>query len=702
MGYPLDVALRYLGSKKRAFISVGTSFAILGVTLGVAALATVMSVTGGFQAQFREKVLGVNAHVLVLKYSTDFREYRSIMEQVAKVPGVVGTAPFSINPMMLTHGDATATGVLLKGVDPEKSLGVGAPPGTKPVLILPQQIVGCQDVYAREGVAAAIACGQSKLTELRLANAKPAERRVNDGRLPTFDDIDPRDGGALEEPERDDAGRNVKLIRALEEDIQRREQEKDAGSADKKVRVEPGPTEAPAAPRDEPATADAGPPPQGDIEPDGGYRSKLPDDDAVLPTDVDPDPCANPTKVRELPGIVVGVSLAKTLNLVLGDCVTVTSPTIGYSFSGGALKPPVARRYRVIAMFEAGFDQYDSKLVYTDLYEAQLFYDQGDTVTGVEAIVDDIDKAPAISKYLAEMLGNGLYHTMDWEELNHGLFTALKIQQIGMSVVLALIILVAAFTVVATLIMVVLDKKREIAAMKAMGATNGAILRIFLYQGAIIGFVGDALGLLLGLLVCKLILVYGFPLDPKVYFISRLPVQVRPLEFLITGQVALAICLEATILPSLYAADLSPVEGFRDEAGTSEGERRMGWLLSGWFFFLHAVGVAIAVFIAIQFESGVPFEPRQRWVLASVGLASVAGAVCSLGLRLSKRWGAVGFLVLHALVLPALAVEVSAIYARRASLAPWVLALASALVLLLLVYDVLIAVAMARRWRHLE
>src|SRR5580698_9813219 len=165
MGYPIDVALRYLGSKKRAFISVGTAFAILGVTLGVAALATVMSVTGGIQAKFREKVLGVNAHVLVLKASTDFREYRSIMEQVEKVPGVVGTAPFSINPMMLTHGDATATGVLLKGVDPETSLGIppagktaaSLPAGARPVLLLPQQIVGCEDVLADKGVDAATA-----------------------------------------------------------------------------------------------------------------------------------------------------------------------------------------------------------------------------------------------------------------------------------------------------------------------------------------------------------------------------------------------------------------------------------------------------------------------------------------------------------------------------------------------------------------
>jgi lipoprotein-releasing system permease protein len=556
MGYPIDVALRYLGSKKRAFISVGTAFAVLGVTLGVAALATVMSVTGGFQAQFREKVLGVNAHVLVLKYSTDFREYRTIMDQVSNLPGVEGTAPFSINPMMLTHGDATATGVLLKGVDPAKSLGVGAPPGTKPVLLLPQQIVGCENVAGKEGVAAAIACGQSKLVGLRLPDAKPAPRKVNDGRSNTFDDIEPLDAGTAPDEE-DDAGRNLKLIHILEDDIRRRDAEKDAGVAPAPA---PPPEEA-----HEDAAADAGPAPVGKIEPAGGYKSVLPDDDAVLPSDVDPDPCANPSKVSQLPGIVVGISLAKTLNLVLGDCVTVTSPTIGYSFSGGALKPPVARRYRVIALFTAGFDQYDSKLVYTDLYEAQLFYDQGDTVTGVEMIVDDIQKAPKLSKEIAQMLGNGLYHTMDWEELNHGLFTALLIQQIGMSVVLALIIVVAAFTVVATLIMVVLDKKKEIAVMKAMGATDQAILRIFLYQGGIIGLLGTSLGLLLGLIVCKALSVYQFPLDAKVYFISSLPVLMRPQEFILTGVVAILICLAATIVPSLYAAQLRPADGFREQ-----------------------------------------------------------------------------------------------------------------------------------------
>ncbi len=168
MGYPFDLARRYMGSKKRAFISVGTAFAILGVALGVAALATVMSVTGGFQAEFRDKVLGVNAHVLVLKYSTDFREYRTIMDQVAKVPGVIGVAPFSINPMMLTHGDATATGVLLKGVDPQLSLGVDAKPGAQAVLDLPNHIIS------------------GDLHGLRLPDAKPPDRKW--GSVPSIND----------------------------------------------------------------------------------------------------------------------------------------------------------------------------------------------------------------------------------------------------------------------------------------------------------------------------------------------------------------------------------------------------------------------------------------------------------------------------------------------------------------------------------
>jgi lipoprotein-releasing system permease protein len=301
----------------------------------------------------------------------------------------------------------------------------------------------------------------------------------------------------------------------------------------------------------------------GKIEPAGGFAVALPDED-VLPPDIDPDPCMSPAAVSRLPGIVVGVTLAKNLNAKLGDCLQVTSPTIGFVYARGAMHAPVAKQFRVTAIFEAGFDQYDTKLVYTDLYESQAFYDSGDSVTGVEMKVSDIDRARDVKALVDDKLANGVYHTLDWEELNHGLFTALRIQQILMSLVLALIIVVAAFTVIATLIMVVLDKKREIAVLKAMGARNGALLRTFLYQGGLIGAVGTAFGLLLGYVLCKVLTVYGLPLDPKVYFISRLPVLMRPSDFVWVGVFAILVCLVATVWPAQYAARLRPAEAFRE------------------------------------------------------------------------------------------------------------------------------------------
>jgi lipoprotein-releasing system permease protein len=546
MGYPLSLALRYLASKKRAFVSVGTAFAILGVTLGVAALAIVMSVTGGFQEQFRDKVLGVNAHVLVLKYSIDFREYREIMRKVENVKGVVGAAPFVINPMMVTHGDRTATGVLLKGVDPELM---------PRVLVLPKDL----SEGTLDGKVERPPPGESFLDEvtatrilagLRKPDAKPPERpsdlqrfdkEIEGLRVPSLDDA-----GA---PNVTEDGGRMTLMEAIAASIAK----DDLGDAGRQ-----------SPPRDVPLTAKVPPgSPLGDVTPQGGFKSQLPDDTAPLPDYVDPDPCKNPEVVAALPGVVVGKTLARQLEVGLGDCLQITSPTIGISFGASGGRPPIAKQFRVIAEFEAGFDQYDSKLVYTDLYEAQTFYEQGDSVTGIEMKVDDIDHARAIAREIDRLLANGIYHTMDWKELNHGLFTALFIQQLGMSFVLGLIVVVAAFTVVATLIMVVLDKKREIAVLKAIGAKDDAILRVFLYQGGIIGLLGTTAGLLLGLVCCKGLLAYGFPLDPKVYFISRLPVNVRPNEFILTGVLSITICLVATIFPALYAARLRPSDGLR-------------------------------------------------------------------------------------------------------------------------------------------
>lgn len=507
MGFALNLAFRYMRSRKRGFISVSTIFAILGVALGTAALVAVMSVTGGFRAEFQRKVLGVNSHVMILRAS--FRDYREVMEKVRRVPEVVGVAPFVLNPMMITHAGRTATGVLLKGVEPDK---VGS------VLDLPEQMV---------------AGSLEALGAPRPRSAAPTE-------LEALPSVPPAQPAAVAER------RAVELdpVRLGAPSVERRSA---AGT--------------PAPVRDGPPGLGAGDLPPGSIVPEGGYESELPSSD-VLPDDLDPDPCHGAGS--ELPGIVLGFALKQVLAAELGDCVQVTSPTVGYSLVGGELRPPVAKQFRVIGVFQAGFEQYDSKLVYTELREAQALYQEGDTVTGVEMKVVDVDRAREVAARIEAELGGKLYDVVDWMELNHGLFTALRIQQILMSLVLALIILVAAFTVIATLIMVVLDKKREIATIKAMGARDAQLLRAFLYQGLIIGVVGACSGLAFGYVVCGWILAYGFPLDPKVYFIDHLPVQMRPGEFLITGLFAILACLSATVWPALHAARLRPAEAFRE------------------------------------------------------------------------------------------------------------------------------------------
>jgi lipoprotein-releasing system permease protein len=200
-----------------------------------------------------------------------------------------------------------------------------------------------------------------------------------------------------------------------------------------------------------------------------------------------------------------------------------------------------------------------------DLYDAQIFQDQGDTVVGVEIRLHDIEKASDVAVRLERELGGGPFHTLDWKELNHNLFTALEVQKVILSIVFAVIILVAAFVVVATLIMIVLEKRREVAILKAMGAKDIAILLVFMVQGAAIGVVGTAIGLLLGGGVCAYLHVIRFPLDPKVYLIDHLPVRASLSEFLMTIAVALGICLTATLIPSYWAARLLPADGVRPQ-----------------------------------------------------------------------------------------------------------------------------------------
>lgn len=261
-----------------------------------------------------------------------------------------------------------------------------------------------------------------------------------------------------------------------------------------------------------------------------------------------------------LPGIVIGKELALNLGLHVGDDVNVVSPT-------GSIGPmgvtPKIKRFRVAGIFGSGMYEYDSGLVYISVEQAQEFFGMGDRVTGIEVKVKNPDTADLLGAAVQSELGFPFY-SRDWKELNRNLFSALQLEKYGMALILILIITVAAFNIVSTLFMVVLQKGREIAILKSMGATSGSIQRIFMLEGLIVGVVGATVGGILGLILCALLERYQFIELPKdVYYIDRLPVQTDPLLVTVIVLSAIAISLVATLYPSWRAAKMDPVEGIR-------------------------------------------------------------------------------------------------------------------------------------------
>jgi lipoprotein-releasing system permease protein len=275
-----------------------------------------------------------------------------------------------------------------------------------------------------------------------------------------------------------------------------------------------------------------------------------------------PDEPDRPRSGRALPGIVVGRELAHALRVFVGDEVNVVSP---FGDLGPAGPQPKSRPFRVVGIFYSGMYEYDAKFAYLDLAEAQRFFGVGDTVTGLEIKVRDVDAAKPVLGRIVYALGGWPFRAKDWGELNRSLFSALQMEKLVMAVILGFIVLVASFIIVATLIMQVLEKRREIAVLKSMGAGVPSVMKIFVAEGLVIGAVGTLFGLLLGLGTCLLVDKVGIPLDPEVYYISNLPVLVDPAQFGLVALAALVLSYLATLYPATKAARLHPVDGLRSE-----------------------------------------------------------------------------------------------------------------------------------------
>jgi len=405
------VSLRYLKAKSRqGFISLITLISVGGVMVGVMALIIVLAVMTGFSEGLRDKILGINSHIIVQKLGEEMTDYRDVAHQIEKIPGVIGVTPYIYSQTMISAGDG-GTGAVLRGIDLQSPFAVSQ---------LKDHII-----Y-----------------------------------------------GSLESLE------NVK------------------GSSD-----------------------------------------------------------------NTPPGIILGKELARQLRVSLNE-------NLRLILADGPLTPigiiPRMQTCRVAGIFETGMYEYDSVLAYVSLATAQKFLGMDNAVNGLEIMVRDIYQAGTIASEIEKKLGFA-YIAKDWIRTNKNLFSALKLEKTALSIIVALIVLVAAFNIISTLIMMVMDKTRDIAILKSMGATSGKIMRIFILEGLIIGSTGTALGVGAGLTVCSLLRKYKFIKLPDVYPMSTLPVQVIPSDVVTIAAAALLITLLATLYPSWQAAKVEPAVTLRYE-----------------------------------------------------------------------------------------------------------------------------------------
>jgi len=409
MSFEYFIGVRYLRAKqKETFISLITMLSIAGVTVGVMALIVVIAVMAGFESDLKNRILGIESHVVIMRHGSSFSDYHKILGQVVNTSGVEAATPFVYTQIML-RSSSGVSGAVLRGIDPESA-----------------------------------------------------------GRV-----IKVLDNSAL---------LNIKKM----------------------------------------------------------YGGK----DAT----------------GSVPGVILGKELARNLGLGVGDAVYLIS-------SRGMISPmgylPAMKRFQVAGLFESGMYEYDGSLAYIHLKDAQKILHMEDSVTGIEVRINDIYNARHIADKILADIGFP-YWARDWMQMNHNLFSALKLEKTVMFIILALIVLVAAFNIASTLIMMVMGKTKDIAILKAMGAMDGSIRKIFIFKGMVIGFMGTTLGVCLGFILCKLLEKYKFiELPGDVYYISTLPVRLEALDVFIIAAGAMVICFIATLYPARQASKLNPVEAIR-------------------------------------------------------------------------------------------------------------------------------------------
>jgi lipoprotein-releasing system permease protein len=531
----------------RFVFSFFTTVPLVGVWIGTGALVCVLAVMSGFETDLREKILGSNAHIQITRDDgNDFTNWRDIKAKIDKMPGVVASSPYAMSEVVIAANN-NGMNVIIKGIDVDT--------------------VG-------------------KVTDLiDDLKDKDAIKRLE----PLVDDTHD-----LTVPDKGSAGTGVDPappdMPGVGEPIDF-SQPAPSGVLDPNQPPpldEPGPTEPPPPPLDErppplpdddtdtmkvtpyggdanvvqKPSVDPAPPDLVTLDDEPQDFSGSDDDDTIHVIDVPMEPSLS-RRTQSLPGILVGAELVKQTHLYTGEEVRIVSPLSDPANPDATGTPiPFNRDYRVAGVFYTGMYEYDLKYVYVTIDSLTDFLDRGDVVDGIEVRIGSPDDTDEYVSRLQTMLGKQ-YRIQDWKELNRSLFSALKLEKIAMFLVLGIVILVASFSIVGNLIMVVVEKGREIALIKTLGASDFSVMMVFAIQGLLIGVIGTGLGLGTGLLACWFGKAYGIPLNPDVYYIDRMPVHVDPTSVLITGAAGILISMLATFYPALVAARVRPAAGMR-------------------------------------------------------------------------------------------------------------------------------------------
>lgn len=276
-------------------------------------------------------------------------------------------------------------------------------------------------------------------------------------------------------------------------------------------------------------------------------------------------------QIKIYPGVILGRELAKSLHVLVGDEVTLLSP-MGELGPTGVM--PRTRRFRVAAIFYSGMYEYDATHAYIKMDVAQNFFSLGDNITNIDIRVPDAERVKEFRAGLDELVAgmevnaavpSAELRVRDWMEMNRNLFSALKLEKLATFIILSIAIAVASFCIICTLLLMVTEKGKEIAILKALGASDRAVMSIFMIEGVIIGGIGTVFGVATALSLCTGLSWFGVRLDPEVYYIDRLPVNVNGLDYAMVAVAAFVICTVATIYPAHAASKLTPVDGLRYE-----------------------------------------------------------------------------------------------------------------------------------------